>query len=298
MTPKEILEELKTFLKNAKLSTYEIKIYVTLLSSNNLTARELCKASRVPIGRIYDVLEELKDKEIIEIQESRPKIIRALPPDLAFNNLLSYLSREKQKRIDVLFNQAKIVETKLHLSNFIVKENEARTFWSTAFGTPSVLTLYIKKINELQEELLITGFLNEGTLKILPRAQKFYASIYNALQRGVAVKYLWSFECDDRPLFEEDSGRHLKLFNELRRKLTELFDLSPQTGAFETQFIHKRIPTYYDIFDKKRVLMKFQNPINSSQIFAGINIFDPNLAEELRRKFLALWIFEAMEPTI
>jgi len=67
---KLILDELKGFLKNVNLSNYEINTYMTLLISNPLRASEISERSGVPIGRIYDILEKLKEKGLIEIQES------------------------------------------------------------------------------------------------------------------------------------------------------------------------------------------------------------------------------------
>ncbi len=294
MSKNQIFEELKKFLKSVKLSNYEIKVYMTLLASNELTAREISKKSRVPTGRIYDILAQLKEKEIIEIQESHPKIYKSLSPELAFDNLISRLNNEKQREIASLLDLAKLLESKIHESELLVKEN-SRIFWSTAFGTPSVLNLYIKKFKELQDELLMTGFLNENTLKILPYAKNFYNGIFNALNRGVQIKYLWSFEFDERPLSDEEKNRNILLFNKLISKLRELFNLSTIPNEFELKFIHKRIPTYYDIFDKKLVLVKLQNPLEPQRIFVGMNVLDPDLANALREKFLAMWMFEAIE---
>ncbi|MHA2431593.1 MAG: hypothetical protein ACXACC_11280 [Promethearchaeota archaeon] len=37
----ELIKEVKEFLRNSNLSNYEINTYITLLNSNNLTAREI-----------------------------------------------------------------------------------------------------------------------------------------------------------------------------------------------------------------------------------------------------------------
>lgn len=65
--------------------------------------------------------------------------------------------------------------------------------------------------------------------------------------------------------------------------------------GLEMKLIHKKIPTYYDIFDKKRIMIKLQNPLNPFRIFASLNILDPNLAKELKKKFLSIWLFESIE---
>ena len=87
----EITLELKNFLRSANLSNYEITAYITLLMSNNLTARELSEKSKVPTGRIYEVLDVLKDKGMIEIQDSRPKIYRAITFSEASHSIISHI---------------------------------------------------------------------------------------------------------------------------------------------------------------------------------------------------------------
>ena len=72
-----LIDDLIEFLKNANLTTYEINVYITLLNSSTLTAREISIKSNVPYGRIYDILEELKSKGMIDIFETRPKTCKS-----------------------------------------------------------------------------------------------------------------------------------------------------------------------------------------------------------------------------
>lgn len=288
--------EIKEFLKSAGLSNYEIRVYTMLLSSDNLTARDISRKSRVPAGRVYDVLEELRERGMIEIRESRPKIYRAISPNAAFHKLITRLNQESQKRMASLFGQAKDLEARIQDSEDFPKKDLSRVFWSTAYGAASAISLYIKKINELEEEVLMTGFLNEGTILVLrhPYARNFYEAIVNAQQRGVQIKYLWSCECDERPLSKEEINRNEELYAKLLKNLEKQFKLSSKLTGVEMRFIHKRIPTFYDIFDRKRVLFKLQNPTQPSQIFACMNVLDPDLATELRKKFDELWVFTAI----
>jgi len=292
---KNLIVELKEFLKNSKLSNYEINSYMTLLYSDILTAREISGKSGVPSGRIYEVLEKLKEYGMIEIQESRPKMYRSKSLNLALHNLISYQNNENQRKISFLYDQAKFLESKLYDSDFLIKQDASKIFWSTAFGVPEIFSLYINNFNDLKEELLMTGFLNDNTIKILPFAKNFYEGIINALNRGVQVKYLWSFEYDDRPLSNEQKIRNKILYKKLIKKFKELYNISSEMDGLEMKLIHKKIPTYYDIFDKKRIMIKLQNPLNPSRIFASLNILDPNLAKELKKKFLSIWLFESIK---
>lgn len=286
--------DIMRFLASANLTRYEMNAYIQLLRSTEFTAKKLSERSGVPTGRIYEVLEELRNKGMIEIQDSRPKKYRSLPFNTAFQNLITYLNKKSKDEIAYLYDQAKILETKIYNSDVVIKKEPSKTFWSTSFGAISILSLYSKKLDELQEELLITGFINKNTLTILPYGKDIYNGIYNALKRGVQVKYLWSFEHDDRPL----SDKLVKYCNDLYFKLTQnlnkLFKLSHDLDGFEMKYIYNRLPSYFDLFDNKRVLFKLQHPSAPSQIFACINVLDLKLADELRKTFLGAWTFGAI----
>lgn len=290
-----LIEELKEFLKNMKLSSYGIASYISLLPTKILTAREISKRSNVPGGRIYEVLEGLKEKGLIRIQESRPKKYTAIPPNLAFHNLISHLSEENQKKITSLINKAKKLESDLYKSNLMKKSETSRIFWSTALGYISIESLYINSIKELEEELLINVFLDDNTVKRLPFLKRIMNEISIVLNRGINIKYLCCFEPDQEQSPEQNKINNIKLYNEFVSKFEEFFKISPKKDSFEIKYTFKKIPTFYDIFDKRRIILKLQNPLNPSEIFACLNVLDPKLALELRKKFLNLWIFSALE---
>jgi sugar-specific transcriptional regulator TrmB len=289
------IEDLKRFLKSAKLSSYETNVYLTLLLSNHLTARELSDKSNVPSGRIYEVLEELNEKRMVEIQDSRPKMYRAKSFNLAFKNLISYIDNVNKSKVSYLVDQANILEANLYNSNFLVKKEPSRVFWQTAYGAQSIISMYVKYFHELQDELLMIDFINKNTVKILPYGKKLFEGIKRALEHGVRVKILWSFGFDDRPLLDDQKIKNSVLFKQISEKLLDLYNLSTGMHEFEMKFIYKRIPSYYDIFDKKRIIFKLQNPLNPWQIFASMNVLDPTLAKDLREKYYDVWTFEAFD---
>ena len=291
-----IIENLSEFLKTANLNSYEINAFTALFTSSELlTARQISSKSSVPSGRIYEVLEDLNKKGMIEIIESRPKKFRPLPLNRAFYNLISFQTEENSRRIAYLFDQAKIIEQTIYESNTLMKTEPTKIFWSTAFGYQSIVSLYLKYCNETQEELLLNYFINKTTLKVLNYAHALYEPIKNALDRGVKALFLWSFPYDERPLSDEQKANNLRLIQKVVKKHEELFGISPRKHDLEMKFIHRRIPTYYDIFDKKRIIFKLLNPIKPFQVFSCMNVLDPNLAKELRKKFYNIWAFEANE---
>ncbi|MFX1365796.1 MAG: TrmB family transcriptional regulator [Promethearchaeota archaeon] len=295
---KTLMEELKEFLNEASLSTYEINAYIVLLTSsktNPPTAKEISSESTVPSGRIYEILDDLNKKGLIEIVESRPKKYRAISLNKGLDNLISFQSKESKRKIGYLYDRAKILESELYNSDVLIQKEPSKIFWSTVYGTKSILSLYVKLIDEAKEEIILNEFINKNTLKILPYAKLIYNALKEALNRGVKLRDLWSFEYDNRPLTKEQKEENAKIFDELKKIQNELYGLSPELPGCNMKYIYQRSPTLFDIFDKKRIMFKLQNPIKPYQIFACMNVVDPNLANDLREKFLSMWTFDAIE---
>ncbi|TXT64327.1 MAG: putative Transcriptional regulator TrmB [Promethearchaeota archaeon] len=294
----KLLNELREFLNDANLSTYEINAYITLLKAsktNPPTARKISKESGVPSGRIYETLNDLKIKGLIEIIEARPKKFKALSFNKSLDNLINYHSTENKRKIDYLYDRAKILESELYSSDFPISKEPSKLFWSTIYGTASILAVYTKYINSATQEIILNEFVNKSTVKILPHANLIYNPIKMALERGVKVKDLWSFEYDERPLTKDQKENCNNTFRQIQQIQKELYQLSSDLPNFEMKFNYHRMPSNFDIFDRKRILFKLQNPLKPYQIFSCMNVVDPNLAEELRSKFLSIWMFEAVE---
>ncbi len=289
----ELINEFKKLFKRANLSSYEIHGYLTLLRSSDLTARELSEKSKIPTGRIYEILEELKNKGMIEIKSTRPKIYSALSINQSINNLISYLDNLHKRKTEILSNEAKVLEAKLYNSDAFIKKEPSKIFWSTAYGASSIISMYLRYAKELKDELLLNDFINIYTLKVLPYGKDLFQTIKEIVEKGVKVKLLWSFEHEERSLSETEKEKDFKLYKKVSFKLGEMFNLKFNFNGFEMKFIFKRIPTSFDIFDRKRIIFKIQDPLRPSRIFSCMNVLDPILANQLRDKFLNIWTFEA-----
>ncbi len=173
------------------------------------------------------------------------------------------------------------MESRVYNSDFLLKREETQLFWSTAFGWRSMISLYEQKCSELKEELLITGFVNDRTVRILRYARDLFNSFKGAYNRGVRIRYLWSFQSDDRPLTDEQIEHNFEVRKVMKQKFNELFGVSNEMKGFQMRYIHKRIPTIYDIFDKERVINKLIITIHRYQIFGCIYVFDIKLVTEL-----------------
>ncbi|MHA1968711.1 MAG: TrmB family transcriptional regulator [Candidatus Hodarchaeales archaeon] len=285
----DLYEEIKVYLGNAGLSTYCINAFLTLINSGNFTAKEISKHAEVPIGRIYESLDELESKKMVKVHEGRPKKYTAVQLSKALFNLISYQRDESKNRERSLIEQLKELEVKYQdLSG----KRENGIFYSTVLGTKEIYSLYLKYFREVQEEILITEFINDTTLKVINQAGTFFEELSKTVDYGINVKMLWCFE--DKQTESIDKKEYYDLFSRLKEKHKE-FGLTDEKKCFEIKTLLRRIPTYFDIFDKKRVILKLQNPTQPRRIFASLNILDPDLAYQLRTHFNNIWIYEAID---
>ena len=87
----------------------ELIVYNYLLEKNRATAETICKETKVPKGRVYDVLNNLLDNGFIEMTYSRPKLYFIQDPERSFSNALNV----KERKLGALERDAMIIAKKL-----------------------------------------------------------------------------------------------------------------------------------------------------------------------------------------
>ena len=60
-------------MENLGLTSYEIRVYLSLLDNGAMTASDISKKSGVPYSKIYEVLNGLEEKGWLETDSSRPQ---------------------------------------------------------------------------------------------------------------------------------------------------------------------------------------------------------------------------------
>lgn len=85
------MEEL---LRQLHLTQYEVKAYLALLKVEAVTAYQLGSLSRIPSGRIYDVVESLVAKGLVSVLPGTPRLIKAVDPKIGLKALLVHKNRE------------------------------------------------------------------------------------------------------------------------------------------------------------------------------------------------------------
>ncbi len=77
---------MQELLRQLNLTQYEIKAYLALLKADKVTAYQLGKISRIPSGRIYDVVDSLVSKGIVSVLPGTPRLIKAVDPRICLSS--------------------------------------------------------------------------------------------------------------------------------------------------------------------------------------------------------------------
>jgi sugar-specific transcriptional regulator TrmB len=77
-------EEVVAFLDELSLTKYEKLGYLTVLLHGAQNYKTMVRISGIPYGRIYSVMTHLEEKGLVSTSNDRPKIFRAVDPQLVF----------------------------------------------------------------------------------------------------------------------------------------------------------------------------------------------------------------------
>jgi sugar-specific transcriptional regulator TrmB len=117
------------------LSSYEEKVYRTLLVTGAVTAAELSEASGVPKGRIYDVLNGLEARKLIRLQSTDPKQYVAVQPETVVDRLLAERADELRQEWDRYRERAETIR-----SHLLPTPPTESSFWLGSLGSDEMST--------------------------------------------------------------------------------------------------------------------------------------------------------------
>ncbi|MGB8217471.1 MAG: helix-turn-helix domain-containing protein [Candidatus Methanoperedens sp.] len=266
-------------LKKLGLTSYESSAYLTLLKLVDSEADEIAENAKIPMGRIYNVLSSLEEAHLIRAQDTRPRRYACVEPAAALERLSKTRHEELTQASVELENL--VSDLKSELSGVEPRKAD-KTFWTVAINEESH-ELVRECISGSQKELLVfmAPKMNSERLK-KDLMQESHAGVLNALyeaiKRGVEIKIILNNDVDFSLLEEYPIVK--QLLSHMGDKLNCRLAAIPATP--------------FDIIDSESVLLQMLNPINPEELFAVVNIRETKLAEELRKKFFAIW--EKAEP--
>lgn len=135
-----------TALGELGLSSYEEKVYRTLLVTGAVTAGELSDSSGVPKGRIYDVLNGLEARKLVRIQSTDPKQYVAVEPETAVDRLLAERTYDLKEEWARYRERAETVR-----STLLPSPPTESNFWFGSLGSDEMSTALQQHMHTAEE---------------------------------------------------------------------------------------------------------------------------------------------------
>lgn len=256
-------------LQKLGLSKYESQAYLSVLKLAPTTAKEVSQVSGVPMGRIYEVLDQLQNKSVITAEEqSRPKRYIAVQPEKAVDRLLNARRRELNTQIAEYEQIA--ADLPAQISAQLSADPEV---WSAAVSAEDADELILSRIASATDsiDLLYGGVaLDPNFENTVPKvATKFD----DALSRDISIRVLAEHGLMDA-LFADDTGGSLESLSEYSN-----WHMRESDNVDMTMYT----------FDDSEVCLVVPKPLEPSEPLAVINIKGRQLSADCTQSFEALW---------
>ncbi|RBI59484.1 TrmB family transcriptional regulator [halophilic archaeon] len=246
------------------LSSYEEKVYRTLLVTGAVTAAELSDTSGVPKGRIYDVLNGLEARKLIRTQSSDPKQYVAVQPETVVDKLLAERAFELKQQWNRYRERAETVR-----SNLLPTPPTESSFWLGSLGSDEMSTALKQHMQTAENVVHATV----GT--------PYENATWETLQAEVEA-------------FFEGVGADLTvelLFSE--RIVTVLPDRFPRLLDDQSPDVTVRtipeIVLSFDVIDHVETTIDIPHPVSGEDRIGVIGIKDSQVVKEFEQCFQQLW---------
>ncbi|WP_129113139.1 TrmB family transcriptional regulator [Halegenticoccus tardaugens] len=261
-------------LRDLGLSEYEARAYRALLRNAPTTAKELSRASDVPMGRIYDVLSALEQYNLVRSQAaSRPKKYVAVEPDAALDRLLD----DKRRELDEKAAQYEAIVDELVDELDAAKPVEEK-FWTAAVGPDETLDLLLERLAAADESVVVVAGTSSAQFDLGEVGELVAEALEEALDRGVTVSVLMTPELVDR------------LPRSVGERYTARLADHPSFAVRTTDTVSGA----FNLIDDAEVCIEVPNPLHPGEAFAMIDLKDRAFAADVRDVFDPRW--EDAEP--
>jgi sugar-specific transcriptional regulator TrmB len=258
--------ELAPLFKQLGLTTYESSIWQALLDKGEADARELIRSTGVPFGRVYDVLNGLIEKGVVEVQETRPKQYRPRRVNAVMDKLL--LARRDQMDSEYKQLEEAAEAVKRRFAKLGQKLPKDEVFVSVALGEQDIQKLLMETIYQAEHEILIAVGNLEFATNISHLVDNAVQGLTNAATRGIRV----------RIIFSSDVAQVLMHFRNGREELNQRIQMRAYTGTLN----------WFKVVDNQYVFFELIDPFEPKRI-AMVQLLSKKLAEHITQVFDRYW---------
>ncbi|WP_336343186.1 TrmB family transcriptional regulator [Halalkalicoccus ordinarius] len=261
-------------LRDLGLSEYESRVYRTLLRTGPTTAKELSRASDVPMGRIYDVLGSIEGDDLVRSQAaSRPKKYAAVEPETALDRLLEDRRREARETVERYEEIVDTLSEELGSAGPVEEE-----FWTAAVGEEGTIDLLLERLAAADEEIVVVADNRTPQFDLGRVGDAVTERLEAAVERGVDVSVLMT-PTVVAELPESVGERY-------RSRLSDHSSFAVRTT--------EDLDGTFNLIDGVEIVLQVSNPLRPGEAFAAIDLKDHAFVDDVHEAFRPRW--EDAEP--
>jgi sugar-specific transcriptional regulator TrmB len=244
-------------LQELGLSYYESKA-LGVLFKKTLSLKQLSKEAEIPFGKIYSVVKNLREKNLVKENNSRPKLVYVEN----VSDIMARLIKEKQ-------NKNKAIREKLReIATSIDKSKEKKTaFFQIGTSVLDNRKIQMRTFKEAEFEVLQILNIHHKPKSNRESKTLWEKEIVKAVKKGVKFKAIYPKKT---------------VLPKILKKLHKTNPKALQIKRFNTDFVR------CDIIDEKKVLLKIvqDDPLQ----FGGVLFIEnESLADNLKKIFEEMW---------
>lgn len=265
---------LENKLMDLGLNRYEVDSYLYILKHGISEASNVHKETDIPYGKIYETLNSLVTKGLLEVQNSRPKKYMVKKPSIALNRFYA----EKKKQCDIeLDNMRKlIVSIGEDIDKIRVQEPIEKSFWKTAMGAeiPEMIKLNFEEVEH--EKCILLHLPKKQILDSksdrINECDISLPSMLKALERGVRLRIISTKE--EGMMQAADNLLHI---------------MRGHGGNVEIRYQDEPFTTCFAVIDNDKVVISIIDPVEQKNLLSMTKIWDQRLASRLQSEFEEMW---------
>jgi len=246
------------------LSSYEEQVYRTLLVTGAATATDVSEASGVPKGRIYDVLNSLKARQLIRTQATDPTQYVAEQPNTVVNRLLDERIVELQQE----WARYRDVADSLR-SNLLPTSPSDGSIWLGSLGSEEMQTA-------LEEHMRTATTSVHATV-----GPPYESAPWETLKQEVDAFFEGA---------QSDISVSLLVSEQVLETVPEtLFGVVEEHAAEVRIRVLPEIPVSFDVIDQTVITIDIPHPQMVADRIGVVAVNDSDIVGEFERQFQELW---------
>lgn len=259
------------------LTKYEVDAYLCIIQQGILEAGLIYKEAKIPYGKIYETLNSLVGKGLLEVQNTRPKKYMAKKPKIALNGYFSNIKKQMDNNLEE--TRKLITNIGEEMDNLSIQKKPEKSFWKTAMDE-EINEMIKSNFEEAEKEVCILLYpptkLNKHSNYHSQENDDFILTqneMMKAFSRGIKLKIL--------------SSKELGMMHTPQNNSTQ--SEKDMMKNIEVRFSDKPFPAYFTIIDNDKVVFSIIDPIEQNSIIAMTKVWDSRLAKKIKEKFDKMW---------